>query len=175
MKILIALALLLLLVGLAVTKSDNEPQGRAVGHDLAPGQTGENPGLNKDDGLSSEDADGQPPGLTENGNYGQSHAPGQDDGVGYYYCYPAEYGPCTLETKCYSGTGNCVNEAGQSVCAGGLTENGNYGQSNAPGQDDNAGIYICYMPGAGFPCSDDTECCTGTGNCMIRDGWPLCA
>ena len=119
MKILIALALLLLLVGLTATKSDNDLQGRAVGHILAPGQTGNNPGLDKDDGLSSEDADGQPPGLTENGNYGQS---------------------------------------------------------NALGQDDNAGIYICYMPGAGFPCSDDTECCTGTGNCMITsDGWPLCA
>ena len=117
MKILIALALLLLLVVLTATKSDNDPQGRAVGHILAPGQTGENPGLNKDDGLSSEDADGQPPGLTENGNYGQSHASGQDDGVGYYYCYPAEYGPC----------------------------------------------------------SDDTECCTGTDNCMVMDGWPLCA
>jgi hypothetical protein len=115
MKILIALALLLLLVGLTATKSDNDLQGRAVGHILAPDQTGNNPGLDKDDGLSSEDADGQPPGLTEDGNYGQSNAPGQDGGVGYYYCYPAEYGLCTLETKCCSGTGNCVNEAGSLV------------------------------------------------------------
>jgi hypothetical protein len=156
MKILIALALLLLLVGLTATKSDNDPQGRAVGHDLAPGQTGENPGLDKDDELSSEDADGQPPGLTENGNYGQSHAPGQDDGVGYYYCYPTEYGPCSRYTECCSGTGNCVDEAGQSVCAGGLTENGNGGY--LPVRCGELETYDEVCPSASNVCSLESYC-----------------